>query len=137
MFLRVFQLFLRMLVNVSWWCMEIGNFNESISNFLCYYVFYLSNRLMVIDYILYAVLFKHIVNWALVLAIFNTYFRKKVNIINIYIGCILYWNVFFSIHLEHGVLQVLTTAEWWYWVEPLGPVLNLILAKVCRSVIEI
>ena len=76
--------------------MEIGNFNNSISNSLCDYVFYLSKSLMVIAYLLYAVLFKHIVNWTLVLAIFNAFFRTKVNIINIYLGRILYWNILCS-----------------------------------------
>ena len=83
-------------VNVSQWRMEIGNFNNSISNSLCDYVFYLSKSLMVIAYLLYAVLFKHIVKWTLVLATFNAFFRKKVNIINIYLGRILYWNILFS-----------------------------------------
>ena len=83
-------------VNVSQWRMEIGNFNNSISNSLCDYVFYLSKSLMVIAYLLYAVLFKHIVNWTLVLAIFNAFFRTKVNIINIYLGRILYWNILSS-----------------------------------------
>ena len=83
-------------VNVSQWRMEIGNFNNSISNSLCDYVFYLSKSLMVIAYLLYAVLFKHIVNWTLVLAIFNAFFRTKVNIINIYLGRILYWNILCS-----------------------------------------
>ena len=83
-------------VNVSQWRMEIGNFNNSISNSLCDYVFYLSKSLMVIAYLLYAVLFKHIVNWTLVLAIFNTFFRTKVNIINIYLGRILCWNILSS-----------------------------------------
>ena len=85
-----------MLVNVSQWRMEIGNFNNRISNSLCDYVFYLSSSLMVIAYLLYAVLFKHIVNWTLVLAIFNAFFRKKVNIINNYLGRILYWNILSS-----------------------------------------
>ena len=51
---------------------------------------------MVIAYLLYAVFFKHIVNWTLVLAIFSAFFRTKVNIINIYLGRILYWNILFS-----------------------------------------
>ena len=83
-------------VNVSQWRMEIGNFNNSISNSLCDYVFYLSKSLMVIAYLLYVVLFKHIVNWTLVLAIFNAFFRTRVNIINIYLGHILYWNILSS-----------------------------------------
>ena len=87
-------------VNVSQWRMEIGNFNNSISNSLCDYVFYLSKSLMVIAYLLYAVLFKHIVNWTLVLAIFNAFFRTKVNIINIYLGRILYWNILSSFMLN-------------------------------------
>ena len=70
MFLTVFQRFLRMPVNVNQWHMEIGNFSNSISNSLCDYVFYMSKSLMVIAYFLYAVLFRHIVNWALELAIF-------------------------------------------------------------------
>ena len=76
--------------------MEIGNFNNSISNSLCDYDFHLSKSLMVIAYLLYAVLFKHIVNWALALAIFNAFFRTKVNIINIYLGRILYGNILSS-----------------------------------------
>ena len=77
-------------VNVSQWRMEIGNLNNSISNSLCDYVFCLSKSLMVIAYLLYAVLFKHIVDWILVLAIFNAFFMTKVNIIHIYLGRILY-----------------------------------------------
>ena len=50
----------------------------------------------VIAYLSYAVLFKHDLNWTLVLATFNAYFRKKVNIINIYLGRILYWNILSS-----------------------------------------
>ena len=87
-------------VNVSQWRMEIGNFNNSISNSLCDYVFYLSKSLMVIAYLLYAVLFKYIVNWTLVLAIFNAFFSTKVNIINIYLGRILYWNILSSFMLN-------------------------------------
>ena len=83
-------------VNVSQWRMEIGNFNNSISNSLWDYVFYLSKSLMIITYLLYAVLIKHIVNWTLLLAIFNAFFKKKVNIINIYLGRILYWNILSS-----------------------------------------
>ena len=83
-------------VNVSQWRMEIGNFNNSISNSLCDYVSYLSKSLMVIACLLYAVLFKHIVNWTLVLAIFNAFFRTRVNIINIYLGRILYWKILSS-----------------------------------------
>ena len=82
-------------VNVSQWRMEIGNFINSISNSLCDYAFYLSKSLMVIVYLLYAVLFKDIVNWTLVLATFNTFFRK-VNIINIYLGHTLHWNILSS-----------------------------------------
>ena len=74
--------------------MEIGNFINSISNSLCDYAFYLSKSLMVV-YLLYAVLFKDIVNWTLVLATFNTFFRK-VNIINIYLGHTLHWNILSS-----------------------------------------
>ena len=96
MFLRVFYRLLGMLINVSQWRMEIGNFNNSISNSLCDYVFYLNKSLMVIAYLLFAVLFKHIVNCTLVLAIFNAFFRTKVNIINIYLERILYWNIFSS-----------------------------------------
>ena len=81
-------------VNVSQWRMEIGNFINSISNSLCDYAFYLSKSLMVV-YLLYAVLFKDIVNWTLVLATFNTFFRK-VNIINIYLGHNLHWNILSS-----------------------------------------
>ena len=51
---------------------------------------------MVIAYLLYVVLLKHIVNWTLVLAIFNAFSRKKVNIINIYLEYILYWNILSS-----------------------------------------
>ena len=69
---------------------------------------------MVIAYLLYAVLFKDIVNSALVFAIFFffffTFFRKKVNI-NIYLGRILL-EYFIFIHVEQLVLQVFTTAEW-------------------------
>ena len=83
-------------VNVSQWRMEIGNFNNNISNSLYDYVFYLSKSLMIIAYLLYAVFLKHIVNCTLVLAIFNAFFRKKVNVINIYLGCILYWNILSS-----------------------------------------
>ena len=82
-------------VNASQWRMEIGNFNNSISNSLCDCVFYLSKSLMVIAYLLYAVLFKHIVNLTFVLAIFNAFFRTKNNII-IYLGRILYWNILSS-----------------------------------------
>ena len=89
-----------MLVNVSQWPMEIGNFNNSISNSLCDYVFYLSKSLMVLANLLYVVLLKHIVNWTLVLAIFNAFFRTKVNIINIYLGRILYWNILSSFMLN-------------------------------------
>ena len=87
-------------VNVSLWRMEIGNFNNSISNFLCNHVFYLSKSLMVIAYLLYAVFLKHIVNWTLVLAIFIAFFRAKVNIINIYLGRIFYWNILSSFMLS-------------------------------------
>ena len=76
--------------------MEIENCNNSISNSFCDYVFYLSKSLMVIAYLLYVVFFKHIVNWTLVLAIFNAFFRTRVNIINIYLGHILYWNILSS-----------------------------------------
>ena len=86
-----------MAVNVSQWRMEIGNFNNSISNSLCDYAFYLSKSLMVIACLFYAVLFKHIVNWILALAIFNAFFRTKVNIINTYLGRILYWNILSSL----------------------------------------
>ena len=68
---------------------------------------------MVIAYLFYAVLFKDIVNSALVFAIFFfffTFFRKKVNI-NIYLGRILL-EYFIFIHVEQLVLQVFTTAEW-------------------------
>ena len=51
-----------MLVNVSQWSMEIGNFHNSTSNFPSDCIFYLSKSLMVIGYILYAVLFKDMVN---------------------------------------------------------------------------
>ena len=87
-------------INVNQWHMEIGNFNNSISNSLCDYIFYLNKSLTVIAYLLYAVLFKHIVNWTLVLAIFNAFFRTKVNIINIYLGRILYWNILSSFMLN-------------------------------------
>ena len=50
-------------VEASQWRMEIGNFNNIISNSLCDYVFCLSKSLMVIAYLLYAVLFKHIVHF--------------------------------------------------------------------------
>ena len=76
-------------VNVSQWRMEIRNFRNSTSNPLCDSVFYLSKSLIVIAYILYAVLFKDIVNVTLAFAIFFGVFRKKVNIINIYLGRIL------------------------------------------------
>ena len=55
---------------------------------------------MVFAYILYAVLFKEIVNLTLVLfwfffvVVVVAVFRKKVNIINIYLARILYWNIF-------------------------------------------
>ena len=39
---------------------------------------------------------KYIVNWTLVLPIFNAIFRKRLNIINIYLGRILYWNILSS-----------------------------------------
>ena len=52
---------------------------------------------MVIAYLLYAVLFKDIVNWTPMFAgFFFAFFRKKVNIINIYLGRILYWNILSS-----------------------------------------
>ena len=76
--------------------MEIGNFNNSISNSLCDYVFYLSKSFMVIAYLLYAALLKYIVDWTIVLAIFNAIFRKKLNIFHIYLGRILYWNILSS-----------------------------------------
>ena len=56
--------------------------------------------LMVIAYLLYAVLFKHIVNWTPVLAIFNAFFRTKVNIINTYLGRIFYWSILSSFMLN-------------------------------------
>ena len=87
-------------INVSQWRIEIRIFNNSISNSLCDYVVYLSKRLVVITYPLCAVLLKHIVNWTLVLALFNAFFRKKVNIINIYLGRILYWNILSSFMLN-------------------------------------
>ena len=59
-------------------------------------VFYLSKSLTVIANLLYAVLFKHIVNCTLLLAIFNAFFRMKVKIINNYLGRILYWNILSS-----------------------------------------
>ena len=55
-------------VEASQWRMEIGDFNNSITNSLCDYVFCLSKSLMVIAYLLYAVLFQHIVNWTFALA---------------------------------------------------------------------
>ena len=61
--------------------MEIGNVNNSLSNSLCDYVFYLSKSLMVIAYLLYAVLFKHIVNWTLVLAIFNAFLGRRLTLL--------------------------------------------------------
>ena len=108
--LRVFQRLLRMLVNVSQWCMEIGNFNNSISNSLRDYVFCPSKSLTVIAYLLYAVLFKHIVNWTLVLANFNAFFRAKIFFFNIRTYSLLQHFIF--IHVEHLVLQVFATAEW-------------------------
>ena len=76
--------------------MEIRIFNNSISNSLHDYVFYLSKRLVVITYLLHALLLKYIVNSTLLLAIFSTCFRKKVNVINIYLGRSLYRNILFS-----------------------------------------
>ena len=67
MFLRVFQPLLRIPVNVSQWRMEIRIFNNSISNSLHDYVFYLSKRLVVITYLLHALLLKYIVNSTLLL----------------------------------------------------------------------
>ena len=87
-------------VNVSQWRMEIGNFNNSISNSLCDHIFYLGKSLMVIAYLFYAVLFKRIVNWTLVSAIFNAFLWTKNNIINIYLGRILYWNILSSFLLS-------------------------------------
>ena len=55
---------------------------------------------MVIAYLLYAELFKHIINWTFVLAIFNAFFRAKVNIINICLGRIVYWNILSSFMLN-------------------------------------
>ena len=89
-FLRVFWRLLRIPVNVSQWRMKIGNFHNSSSNSLCDCVFCLSKSLMVIVYISYAVLFKDIANLTFVFANFLTVFRKRVNIINIYLGRILY-----------------------------------------------
>ena len=89
MFLRAFYRLLRMPVNVNQWRMEIGNFYVI--------VFYVSKNLMVIAYILYAVLFKNIINLTFVFAFFFfSVFRKKVNIINIYLGGIPYWNILSS-----------------------------------------
>ena len=71
MFLRVFQGFLRIPVNVSQWRMEIKNFHNSTSNSLCNCVFYLNKSLMVIASILYAVFF--IVNSTIVFANFRSF----------------------------------------------------------------
>ena len=64
-------------VNVSQWCMEIGNFHNSTSHFLRDCVCYLSKSLVVIAYILYAVLFNDIVNLTLVFAIFFLFFLQS------------------------------------------------------------
>ena len=64
-------------VNMSQWRMKIGNFSNSISNSLRDYVFYLSKSLMVIAYRLYAVLFKHIVNWTLPLGILIYFLGRR------------------------------------------------------------
>ena len=81
--------------------MEIGNFHNSNSNSLCDCVFYLSKSLTVIAYIFYAVFLKDIVNLTLMFAFFffffSSVFRKKFNIINIYLGQILYWNILSSL----------------------------------------
>ena len=113
-------------VHVNQWRMEIGNFNNSISNPLSDYAFYLSKSLIIIAYLLYLVLFKHIVNWTLVLAIFNAIFRKKLNILNIYSGRILYCNILYSF-----------TSNSWVVILSCTQVLNLILSKASRSVIGI
>ena len=69
---------------------------------------------MVVAYILYAVLLKNIVNLTLVFAIFLAVFMKKVNIINIYLGRILYWNILssFMSNIIFIHVEVFTTAEW-------------------------
>ena len=94
--------------------MKIANFNNSISNSLCDYVFYPSKSLIVIAYLLCAVLLKHIVNWTLALATFNAFFRKKEVDIIVYLGRIgigiLEYVI--SIHVEPLVLPVFTTAGW-------------------------
>ena len=97
MFLSIFQHLLRILVNVSQWRMEIGNFHNSISNSFCNCVFYMSKSWMVIAYLLYAALLKDIVNSTLVFAFFFfVVFRTKVNVIIIQFEHILYWNILSS-----------------------------------------
>ena len=95
MFLSVFQRLLRIPVYVSQWRMEIRNFHNSISNSFCNCVFYPGKSSMVIAYVLYAALFKDIVNSTLVFAIFSV-FRTKVNVIIIQFGRVLYWNILSS-----------------------------------------
>ena len=67
---------------------------------------------MVIAYLLCAAFFKHIVNWTLVLAIFNAFFRTKINIINNLLRTHSLLQYFIFIHFDDLVLQVFTTAEW-------------------------
>ena len=64
-------------VNVSQWRMDIGNFHNSISDFLCDCVFYLNKSLMVNDHTLYAVLFKDIVNLTRLSAIFLRFSGRR------------------------------------------------------------
>ena len=82
-----------MWVSGAWWS------ETSIIAFQIHYVIALFSWVKVwcllLRYLLYAVLFKHIVNWTLVVATFKGFFREKVNI-NIYLGRILYWNILCS-----------------------------------------
>ena len=69
---------------------------------------------MVIAYLLYAVLLKHIVNWTIALATFDAFFRKKKVDIIVYLGRIgiRIWEYVIFIHVEPLVLQMFTTAGW-------------------------
>ena len=96
---------------------------------------YLSKSLMVIAYILYAALFKNIVNLTIEFfcCCFFAVFKKKVNIINIYLGRILYWNILSSfmsnIWYCKCLLQLIVDIE----LNP-GPKLNSCKCfSICRS----
>ena len=61
--------------------MDIKNFHNNSSNFLCGCVFYLSGNLMVIAYTLHGVLFKGVLNLIILFAIFLQFFKKRLTLL--------------------------------------------------------